>query len=147
MSGILPLLNQGINNLKLYLNKDKNNFSRKGISKSLIVLQYTISIILIVAIVVIQRQTNYALDKSMGVGNNNLICFENVHSSVQQKFEIFKSELLKYNSVESVSAMLEPPGGEANDMFQFTMEGYIPDKKIALYSYKCIVCPRASIAG
>ena len=61
----------------------------------------------------------------MGVENKNLICFEDVHSNVQNKFEVFKEELLKYNSIESVSAMFEPPGGEANDMFQFTMEGYI----------------------
>jgi putative ABC transport system permease protein len=46
-----------------------------------------------------------------------------VHASIQQKFEVFKAELLKHNSIESVSAMLEPPGGEANDMFQFEMEG------------------------
>ena len=64
----------------------------------------------------------------MGVKENNLICFENVHSNVQQKFEVFKAELLKYNSIEFVSAMLEPPGGEANDMFQFTMEGYIKNE-------------------
>ena len=128
LSGILLLLKQEISNLKSGLNQNKNNLSRKGVSKSLIVLQYSISIALIVAVFVIRRQTNYALDSSMGVKENNLICFENVHSNVQQKFEIFKAELLKYNSVEFVSAMLEPPGGEANDMFQFTMEGYIKNE-------------------
>jgi putative ABC transport system permease protein len=124
LSGILPLLEQETGNAKSGLNQNKNNLSRKGVSKGLIVLQYTISIALIVAVFVIQRQTNFALDSSMGVKENNLICFENVHSNVQQKFELFKAELLKYNSIEFVSAMLEPPGGEANDMFQFTMEGY-----------------------
>ncbi len=91
-------------------------------------MQYTISIALIVAVIVIRRQTNFALDSSMGVKENNLICFENVHTNVQQKFELFKSELLKDNSIEFVSAMLEPPGGEANDMFRFTMEGYNKDE-------------------
>jgi putative ABC transport system permease protein len=125
LSGILSLLEQEISNVKSGLNQNKNNFNRKGVSKSLIVLQYTISIALIVTVFVIRRQTNFALDSSMGVKENNLICFEDVHSNVQQKFEIFKAELLKYNSIEFVSAMFEPPGGEANDMFQFTMEGYI----------------------
>jgi len=128
LSGILLMLKQEISNLKSGLNQYKSNLSRKGVSKSLIVLQYTISIALIVAVFVIRRQTNYALDSSMGVKESNLICFENVHSNVQQKFEIFKAELLKYNSIEFVSAMLEPPGGEANDMFQFTMEGYIKNE-------------------
>jgi putative ABC transport system permease protein len=128
LSGILPLLRQEISNVKSSLNQNKNHLNRKGVSKSLIVLQYTISISLIVSVFVIQRQTNYALDSSMGVKENNLICFEDVHSNVQQKFEIFKAELLKYNSIEFVSAMLEPPGGEANDMFKFTMEDYNKDE-------------------
>jgi putative ABC transport system permease protein len=128
LSGILPLLKQELINAKSGLNQNKNKLNRKGVSKGLIVLQYAISIALIVAVFVIQRQTNYALDSSMGVKENNLICFENVHSNVQQKFELFKAELLKYNSIEFVSAMLEPPGGEANDMFQFSMEGYIKNE-------------------
>jgi putative ABC transport system permease protein len=124
LSGILMMLKQETSGLRPGLNQYKVRFKRRGVSKSLIVLQYTISIALIVAVFVIRRQTNYALDSSMGVRENNLICFEDVHSNVQQKFELFKAELLKYNSIEFVSAMLEPPGGEANDMFQFTMEGY-----------------------
>jgi len=38
-----------------------------------------------------------------------------------------KEKLLKYQSIESVLTMLEPPGGEANDMFPFEMEGYQPE--------------------
>jgi putative ABC transport system permease protein len=129
LSGILPLSKQGISNLKSSLdNKSTSNLRRKGISKSIIVLQYTVSIALIVAVIVIRRQTNYALKSSMGVDDNNLICFEDVHSNVQAKFGVFKEELLKYNSVKSVSAMFEPPGGEANDMFEFKMEGYIKNE-------------------
>lgn len=100
----------------------------RGISRSLIVIQYTISIALIIAVLVIQRQTDYAFKKSMGSQNENLICFVNVHTSIQGDFEIFKQELLKYNSVQSVSAMMDPPGGEANDMFPFEMEGLIAEE-------------------
>jgi len=99
----------------------------KRVSKSLVVLQYTISITLIVAVFVIHRQTNYALNSSMGVEDENLVCMENVHTNVQGKFVEFKEELLKYNSIKSVSAMFEPPGGDANDMFRFEMEGFTTD--------------------
>lgn len=68
LSGILPLLKQGISNIKSSSDyKNKNNLRRKGISKNIIILQYTISIALIVAVFVIRRQTNYALESSMGV--------------------------------------------------------------------------------
>ncbi len=108
--------------------KNLTNVKRKGVSNGLIVLQYTISIALIVAVFVIQRQTNFALKSGMGNNSSNLICIENVHANVQADFPIFKEELMKYNSIELVSAMFEPPGGEANDMFPFTMEGYVPDE-------------------
>ena len=128
LSGILPILKNVLNNIIYSEYKNNNKLKRKGISKSLIIIQYAISIMLIVALFVIQRQTAYALNNSMGSNAGNLICFENLHSNVQQKFELFKEELLKYNSIKFVSAMFEPPGGEANDMFQFEMEGYIPDR-------------------
>ena len=129
LSGISPIFRQAVSSVNSFLDfKNKKNLNRKGVSKSLILLQYTISIALIVAVFVIQRQTKYALNSSMGVNTENLICFENVHTNVQSDFIILKDELLKYNSIESVSAMFEPPGGEANDMFRFEMEGYIPDE-------------------
>ncbi|MBE9518756.1 MAG: hypothetical protein IMY68_09305, partial [Bacteroidetes bacterium] len=112
LAGILPLLRRY---------KSRRN------SKGLIVLQYTISIALIVAVFVIHRQTSYALNSSMGVEDEDLICMENVHTNVQGKFVEFKEELLKYSSIASVSAMFEPPGGDANDRFQFEMEGYVTD--------------------
>jgi putative ABC transport system permease protein len=108
--------------------KNKAITGRKGISKSIIVLQYAISMTLIVAVFVIHRQTTYALNSSMGAEDNNIICFEDVHTDVQSKFEVLKEELLKFNSVKSVSAMFAPPGGEANDMFRFKMQGYIADE-------------------
>jgi putative ABC transport system permease protein len=129
LAGILPLLRQYINYIRSSLDLGGGgNFRRKGISKGLIVLQYTISIALIVAVFVIHRQTTYALKSGLGVGSPNLICLENMHQSVQQRFAEFKEELLKHHSIQSVSAMLEEPGGEANDMFRFTLEGYVADE-------------------
>jgi putative ABC transport system permease protein len=71
----------------------------------------------------------------MGLDTDQLICFEDVHSNLQLKFAEFKEELLKYNSIESVSAMMEPPGGEANDMFRFEMEGFIADPSLPRDDY------------
>jgi len=129
MADILPLFKQVVSNIKPSLDyRNKANIQRKGISKSIIVMQYTVSMILIVAVFVIHRQTTYGLKSSMGAENNNIICFEDVHTDVQVKFEVFKNELLKFSSVKSVSAMFAPPGGEANDMFRFSMEDYIADE-------------------
>lgn len=129
LSGCLQPLKQMIINSTSPVDFRKNPLTdRKSISKSLIVFQYAISISLIVAVIVIHRQTSYALERSMGIQDSNLVVFTNVHTDVQNKFEIFKTGLLKFNSIESISAMLEPPGGEANDRFEFTLEGYSKDE-------------------
>ncbi len=127
-AGILPLLRKFIRRFKTSLDfQNKIHDKRGGINKSLIVVQYTISIALITSVFVIHRQTKYALNNSLGAGDDNLICIEGVHSDVQQKFVEFKEEMVKYNSIKSVSAMFEPPGGDANDMFQFKLEGMVRD--------------------
>jgi len=127
-SGMLPLLKKAASAIKLHIGyNDGDKTGKRGMSKAIIVLQYTISVALIAAVLVIQNQTSFAMKSSMGSENENLICFEDVSFDIQQKFGVFKEELLKYNSIETVSAMMEPPGGEANDMFRFTLEGYTPD--------------------
>ncbi len=132
--GLLPLIKTVFSSLNSL--SDKRNFilgSKARINRMLIVLQYTFSIALIIAVIVISRQTNYAFKSSMGAEKGNVICMESVHASIQQKFEVFKEELLKYSSIESVSAMMDPPGGEANDMFPFEMEGYTVKNENAAY--------------
>ena len=106
----------------------RNHFlpKSKRLSKSLIILQFTFSIILVIAVIVITNQTNFMIKNSMGNLSNNTICIE----SVQGKYQTFKEELLKHSCIESVSAMFTEFGGESNDMFQFKMEGdqsYNPD--------------------
>ncbi len=123
LAGLQPVLKQNIR--KIYSQTSSSLLNTKSIfvSRGIIVTQYSLAIMLIASVILISRQTNFALANSMGVKEDNIICFESVHANIQQKFEVFKAELLKNNSIESVSAMLEPPGGEANDMFQFEMEG------------------------
>jgi len=124
LAGLYPVVKQ---NIKKRFNKSGGYLVNTGsifVSKGIIITQYTFTIILIAAVIIIARQVNFALDNSLGMKQDNVICFESVHVSVQEKFNVFKAELLKHNSIESVSAMLEPPGGEANDMFPFEMEGF-----------------------
>ncbi len=119
-----------LNNVAFKGNKQNTNtakgLGRGRMSRGLVVFQFAFSIALIIAVIVISRQTSYALKSSLGVQQENILVFEKVHASLQQQFGVFKQELQRYNSIKEVSAMFEPPGGEANDMFPFEMEGYEP---------------------
>jgi len=129
-SALLPFFRQYFYRISPRYSINDYGFKRKGISKSLIVFQYSISIVLIIAVLVIHKQTKFSLNRGMGSQTESLICIEGAHTDVQSKFPIFKKELQKYKSINLVSAMFEPPGGEANDMFQFELEGYNPDKSV-----------------
>ncbi len=121
LSGLQPAINQNLRNTS----GQNANLIHKNIfvSKGIIITQYSLAIILLVAVLAIKRQTRFALNNSMGDNKSNVLIMENMHANVQTKFEVFKEELLKYNSIESVSGMLEPPGGEANDRFRYNLEG------------------------
>jgi putative ABC transport system permease protein len=128
LTGSLPLIRQYVINIKSALELSGNgSFRRKGISRGLIVVQNAISIALIIAVFVIHRQTSFALNSSLGVEDGDIVNI-GAHSNAQKHFPLFKDEMLKYGSIRSVSAMLEEPGGEANDRFRFEMEGYVADE-------------------
>lgn len=98
---------------------------QKGINKSLIVLQYSFSVVLIVAVIVISRQTDFVLKSSLGSASENMISIKNPKSGQPEfVFETFKNEIKNLSAVKSVSAMFTEFGGETNDMFNFELEGY-----------------------
>lgn len=102
-----------------------NRIKGEGIAKThkvLLVSQFALAIILLVGVIVISRQTDFAMSNSMAAKKDNVICIPYVHSEVQKDFGVFKSKLLEQSSISSVSAMMAPPGGETNDMFAFDMQ-------------------------
>jgi putative ABC transport system permease protein len=123
-AGILPVLSRVISQLRLKSTyKERLGQKTKEMSKSLIVVQFAFSIILIVSVLIISRQTDFLLKNSLGNQSGNIISIEPVGG----KLQLFKEEILKYSSIESVSAMFEEFGGETNDMFRFNLEGYKVD--------------------
>ncbi len=129
VSGFFPQVQAYFGTLLASARKTSGGVVRKRrLSKGLIVFQYAIAIVLIVSVLVIQRQTSYALQSGMGAENGGIVCVKNAHSSIVEKFPEFKKALLNYPSIRSVSGMLDPPGGDANDMFRFSLEGYETDE-------------------
>ena len=121
---VIAILPMTLTSLLNFNDKYKFLLSPETPGKLLTIGQYSFTIVLIIAVIVVHRQTAYALENGIGSKQSNVLVIEGVHVDVQKKFEILKNELTKHKSIQSVSAMMEPPGGEANDMFPFEMEGY-----------------------
>lgn len=120
MAGLQPVLKNRFEHLTLNQTLQKAG-KAKG-HNALLVTQFTLAIVLLIGVVVISKQTSFALDKGLGA-QENIVCLPSVHSEVQKDFALFKEELLKQVDITSVSAMMDRPGSETHDMFFYELEG------------------------
>lgn len=77
--------------------------------KVLIVFQFTISISIIMATIVIYSQMKYAQKKDLGFDSSNIIHFYS-SGSIREKYETFSNELKQIPGVESVGFSSSVPG-------------------------------------
>ena len=83
-------------------------FKRSWLRNSLVVFQFSISIILIFGTVVIYNQLNYIRSKDIGFNRNQVITINNT-SALGEQATTFKNELLQMSGVQNA-----------------TMSGYLP---------------------
>ncbi len=69
----------------------------------LVILQFTISVVIVVGTLVIFWQFRYMMNKDVGFNQENMIVMDRVWPLGNDKLETFKAELLKDNSIEAVS--------------------------------------------
>jgi len=81
---------------------------------ALVVLQFTISIILIVGTIIIFRQLNYMQNKELGFHKDEIFVISRAEI-VGKQINSFKDELLKINGLTSVSASTAVPGRNNNN--------------------------------
>lgn len=85
--------------------------SQSWLRKSLVVLQFSISISVLVAMIVVQQQLKYMEKTDVGFNKNNLLSIG--HISWDGKGGAFKNELLKVAGVENASISSWLPSGGA----------------------------------
>lgn len=84
--------------------RDFSSGSRKSafLRKVLVVLQFVISVVLIICTLVISRQLSYLQNKKLGVNKENVI-FQYMQGNTRENYEVLKNELLKNPAIEVVS--------------------------------------------
>ncbi len=97
-----------------FLHRKKNSSSK--FSQTLTVAQLGISIVLIVAVITINKQTSLVLDKKLGFNKSQLITINNPwDKNVHKRFNLFKEQLNKMTEVKGVSASWNVPGEYINN--------------------------------
>jgi putative ABC transport system permease protein len=76
--------------------------------KMLVVLQYTVSVALIIGTVVVHRQVEHAKDRPVGYTRNGLLMIQLKSTDMRQKFELIAAELQKEQIATAVSGASSP---------------------------------------
>lgn len=82
----------------------------RTLRKGLIVLQFTISVILIIGTVIIFHQVNHLRNQKLGFEKENVICMEVTDRQVRAEMELIKEKLVQHSGIVSVSASSGIPG-------------------------------------
>lgn len=88
---------------------------------ALVLLQFSISIALIVCTVVVMRQTHFTKTKDLGFNKENILILPLVGEDAKTKSPLLKSALLQLPTVDGVTASSEIPRNN------FTRNGYFPE--------------------
>ena len=125
--GIYPALHLSSIKPQSIFRKEKMNSGIISRSKNMMVLvQFTITTILIIGLITVSKQLNYIQNKDLGFEKENLVYLP--FGEIGERFEGFKEEVLKNNSVLNVSIKnslpietadktddIDWPGKSAND--------------------------------
>ncbi|MEO6638702.1 MAG: ABC transporter permease [Ginsengibacter sp.] len=77
----------------------------------LVVIQFSISVFLIIGTIIITRQMNYVKNKQLGYNNEQTVIVPIDNGEIYEHMNTFKSELQNESAVRSVSIMSGEPGG------------------------------------
>jgi putative ABC transport system permease protein len=92
----------------------KTSTSGLSFRKALVVVQFSISIILIISTAVVFLQLRYMQTRALGMNKDNIVTLNN-HEGLKDSWEAFKSELLSDRNVVKVARSSRIPSGRLLD--------------------------------
>jgi putative ABC transport system permease protein len=103
--------------------KGSNRSGAKGeyLRKSLVVFQFVISIVLMVAVLVVNQQMDYVQDKRLGFDKERVMLVAIDNDEIYGQRETFKDRLRQNARIAQVSFTSGEPGG-FHDMYKFKVE-------------------------
>ncbi len=100
-----------------------DNSGRNLFIKSVIILEFIVTFVLVSNLLMIHRQTRFAMSRQLGASNPEVIHLRDLHREIVDGFEMFKNRMLESPAVAMVTASMEEPTGETMDANTFEIDG------------------------
>ncbi|HMG68382.1 MAG TPA: ABC transporter permease, partial [Chitinophagaceae bacterium] len=99
------------------------------IRKSLVVIQFTISVILIISTIIIYKQIEHAKDRDLGFNKNNLVYME-LQGKMLDNFNPIKNDLVEAGFVENAGLSSQDELQYGSNSGDFGWQGKDPNKQL-----------------
>ncbi|QJD96411.1 FtsX-like permease family protein [Mucilaginibacter robiniae] len=106
------------------------------VRKGLAVLQFSISITLIISTIIIYQQIQHVKNRELGYNRNNLVAID-IHSTTVRNFTAVKQELLNTGVIDNLGLSDYNPLSDGDNGSGFRWQGKDPNKEI-LMSYRYV---------
>ncbi|WP_199117539.1 ABC transporter permease [Pedobacter sp. ASV28] len=125
LAGFYPaIVMSGFNPALAIKNKVKLNGSGLSLRKILVIVQFSISIVLIISTIVVFEQMKYVKQKSLGFNAKEVAMVDIPNDSLSRtKFENFKERVLKIPGVKMLSYCQDPPLSQNINSTDFSYNG------------------------
>lgn len=100
--------------------------------KALVIIQFSFTIILMIATLTIFRQVRFLQSKDLGYDKTGLLVCS-LSETVRKDYTALKSDLLKHRNIQNVTACMNLPNWEGPSYLLDNWDGRDSDKKVYMY--------------
>jgi ABC-type antimicrobial peptide transport system permease subunit len=138
VSGSYPALVQSsfkpVDSIKGIGQKASSKSGKSLFRRTLVVIQFTLSIMLIVGTLIVYKQINYMLNKELGYEKESMIYFIK-RANVRTQYEAFKSELLEDPNITGITTSSDVPTYSVHSTTAFSWEGKNPETNFLIHQF------------
>jgi putative ABC transport system permease protein len=102
--------------------------------RTLVVTQFTLSIMLIVGTLIVYEQINYMLNKELGYEKESIVYFIK-RANVRTQYDAFKSELLRDPNITGITTSSDVPTYTVHSTTAFSWEGKDPETSFLIHQF------------
>jgi putative ABC transport system permease protein len=105
---------------------------KSSLRKILVVVQFSLSIIMIIATIVVFRQMRYVMSTDLGFDRENLVVLQ-MSQSTQRQFEPLRNDLLNHPQIVSITRSLQGPWNIGSTVSAVDWDGKVQDESVSMH--------------